>query len=68
MPFILVAVYSVKMPTVFLLDVSLSMSRPVDMPDCTQEYQRRHLAIHGINTILDFLAEHSKLEFVSLVS
>ena len=56
------------MPTVILLDVSLSMTRPVAVPDCTEEYQRRHLAIHGVNALLDYCSIHTKLEFVSLVS
>ena len=57
-----------QMPTVLLLDVSLSMSQPVTMADCSEEYQLRHLAVHGLNTLLDLSAEHSKLEFFSLVS
>lgn len=56
------------MPTVIALDVSLSMSRPVVLTDTTEEYQRRHLAIHGINIFLDYLTANYKLEFVSLVS
>ena len=56
-----------EMPTVIALDVSLSMSRPVVIPDCTEEYQRKHLAIHGINSFLDFLSNNFKLEFTSLV-
>ena len=55
------------MPTLILLDVSLSMSRPVNMQECSEEYQRRHLAIHGINTLLDYMAANCKLEFTSLV-
>lgn len=55
------------MPTVILLDASLSMSRPVIISDCNEEYQRRHLAIHGLNSFLDHLAVNFKLEFVSLV-
>lgn len=55
------------MPTVIALDVSLSMSRPVVIPDCTEEYQRKHLAIHGINSFLDYLSSNFKLEFTSLL-
>lgn len=55
------------MPTVIALDVSLSMSRPVVIPDCTEEYQRKNLAIHGINSFLDYLSGNFKLEFTSLV-
>ncbi|CAL1538840.1 unnamed protein product [Lymnaea stagnalis] len=56
------------MPTVIALDVSLSMSRPVVLSDIPEEYQRRHLAVHGINTYLDYLSANYKLEFVSLVA
>lgn len=56
------------MPTVIALDVSLSMSRPVALSDSSEEYQRRHLAVHGINTLLDFISVNAKLEFTSLVS
>ncbi|CAG2223853.1 Integrator complex subunit 14 [Mytilus edulis] len=55
------------MPTVIALDVSLSMCRPVQIPDCTEEYQRRNLAIHGINTLLDHFSSSCRLEFVSMV-
>ncbi|KAL5004544.1 hypothetical protein ScPMuIL_018000 [Solemya velum] len=56
------------MPTVIALDVSLSMSRPVPMADTPEEYQRRHLAVHGINTLLDFIINSNKMEFISLVA
>ncbi|XP_005092704.1 integrator complex subunit 14 [Aplysia californica] len=56
------------MPTVIAFDVSLSMVRPVVLPDVSEEYQRRHLAIHGINTFLDYLSGNYKLEFVSLIT
>lgn len=55
------------MPLAIVLDVSLSMSRVVSTPDEDEEYQRKHLAIQGINILLDHLNAHSKLEFVSLV-
>ncbi|XP_041364746.1 integrator complex subunit 14-like [Gigantopelta aegis] len=55
------------MPTVIALDVSLSMSRPVLIPDCSEEYERRHLAVNGINSLLDFMTQNCKLEFFSLV-
>ncbi|XP_064619116.1 integrator complex subunit 14-like [Lineus longissimus] len=55
------------MPTIILLDVSLSMSRIVPMPESTEEYQRRHLAVHGLNSLLDYIAQNNKLEFCSLV-
>lgn len=56
------------MPLAIVLDVSLSMSRVASTPDDEEEYQRKHLAVQGINVLLDHLNAHSKLEFVSLVS
>ncbi|XP_071439840.1 integrator complex subunit 14 isoform X1 [Hetaerina americana] len=56
------------MPIVIVVDVSLSMTRPVTILETGEVFQRQHLAIHGINTILDYLAVHSKLEFVALVA
>ena len=56
------------MPTVILLDVSLSMSQIVTTSESSEEIQRRQLAVHGINTLLDHLSSKAKLEFVSLVS
>uniref|UniRef100_A0A0B6ZRF4 Integrator complex subunit 14 n=1 Tax=Arion vulgaris TaxID=1028688 RepID=A0A0B6ZRF4_9EUPU len=56
------------MPTVIALDVSLSMSRPVLLPDAAEDYQRKHLANHGISTFLDYLSSTYKLEFVSLIA
>jgi hypothetical protein len=61
------------MPTVIALDVSLSMQRPVVGTNIgeglqTEQLTRHHLAIQGINTILQYLQSHSKLEFVSLVN
>lgn len=55
------------MPTVILLDVSLSMTRPLLLNDGT-ETTRKQLAEIGINAFLDQLSVHSKLEFISLVS
>ena len=54
------------MPLAIVLDVSLSMSRLVNTEQ-EEDFQRKHLAIHGINLLLDHLNTHSKLEFVSLV-
>ena len=56
------------MPTVILLDVSLSMSRIVPISDSTEEWQRRHLAFRGISLLLDQITAGNKMEFVSLVS
>ncbi|XP_058460146.1 integrator complex subunit 14 [Malaya genurostris] len=63
------------MPTIIALDVSLSMTRPAPGGNTVsttgssgEEIWTYHqLAIHGINTILDYLAKHSRLEFVSLI-
>ncbi|KAL1513544.1 hypothetical protein ABEB36_002944 [Hypothenemus hampei] len=55
------------MPTVILLDVSLSMSRPVQLSDGT-ETTRKQLAINGIEAFLDHLSVHSKLEFIALMA
>lgn len=56
------------MPTVILLDVSLSMSRRTIRADGRKtDSQLMHLAQHGIHHFLDELAERSKLEFTSLV-
>ncbi|ENN71806.1 hypothetical protein YQE_11540, partial [Dendroctonus ponderosae] len=54
------------MPTVILLDLSLSMTRPVILGDGT-ETTRKQLAVNGINAFLDHLGIHSKLEFIALV-
>lgn len=56
------------MPTVILLDVSLSMSRPVINLENNDLLTRHQIAVQGINSFLDSLAIYSKLEFISLVS
>ncbi|KAI5634754.1 von willebrand factor type A domain-containing protein [Phthorimaea operculella] len=56
------------MPTVLLLDVSLSMTRPVPTSDATESINRLTIASAAINTFLDYLSVHSKLEYVALVS
>lgn len=56
------------MPTVILLDVSLSMSRPVPTSDATETHTRFTIATAAINTFLDYLSIHAKLEYVALVS
>lgn len=55
------------MPTVILLDVSLSMLRPIQISDSI-ETNRKQLAILGIRTFLDHLHLQSKLEFTTLVT
>lgn len=55
------------MPTIVVLDVSLSMTRLV--PGQGEDQITYHqLAVQGINQFLDYLATTSKLEYVSLVS
>lgn len=55
------------MPTIIVLDVSLSMTRFI--PGQTEEQVTYHqLAVQGINQFLDYLSSTSKLEYVSLVS
>lgn len=49
------------------MDVSLSMTRPVGV-DGTEEYQRKHLAIHGLTMLLEHMATNYKLEFTALVA
>ena len=55
------------MPLAIILDVSLSMSRGINV-EAEEEISRKTLAIQGINALLDHLNAHSKLEFVSLVT
>ncbi|XP_018325075.1 integrator complex subunit 14 [Agrilus planipennis] len=55
------------MPAVILLDVSLSMLRPVNGSE-NSETTRKHLAIQGIGAFLDCLGVQSKLEFISLMT
>ncbi|XP_064079938.1 integrator complex subunit 14-like isoform X2 [Macrobrachium nipponense] len=62
------------MPTVILLDVSLSMSRGVDISSPSPEDEeveplplRKDLAAHGCNILLDHFTQHCKLEFASLI-
>lgn len=56
------------MPTVLLLDVSLSMSRPVPSSETTESHSRHTIASIAINTFLDYLSVHAKLEYVTLVA
>lgn len=62
------------MPTVILLDVSLSMSRGVDVGSPCQDEEeaerlelRKDLAAHGCHILLDHFVQHCKLEFACLV-
>ncbi|XP_072397378.1 integrator complex subunit 14 [Diabrotica undecimpunctata] len=56
------------MPTIILLDVSLSMTRPVQVGEGFETVSRKQLAELGINAFLDYLSIHSKLEFISLMA
>lgn len=55
------------MPTVVLLDVSLSMLRRVKTPD-EELVERKHLAIRGLHTFFDYLSSKFKLEFSALLA
>ncbi|XP_069480343.1 integrator complex subunit 14 [Ambystoma mexicanum] len=54
------------MPTVVVMDVSLSMTRPVSI-EGTEEYQRKHLAAHGLTMLFEHMATNYKLEFTAMV-
>ncbi|XP_059487646.1 integrator complex subunit 14 [Neocloeon triangulifer] len=57
------------MPTVVVIDVSLSMSRPVNLPDSSSEsITRRQLAVQGISSLLNHLHVNSRLEFVAVIA
>lgn len=56
------------MPTVVLLDVSLSMMRQVQTCDDQETIQRRHLACRGLYTLFDYLSSKFKLEFTALIA
>ncbi|XP_068741564.1 integrator complex subunit 14-like [Montipora capricornis] len=55
------------MPTVVLLDVSLSMLRRVKTPD-EELVERKQLAIRGLHAFFDFLSSKFKLEFSALLA
>ena len=55
------------MPTVVLLDVSLSMLRRVQTPE-DEFVERRHLAIRGLQTFFDHWSSKFKLEFSDLLA
>ncbi|XP_035221418.1 integrator complex subunit 14-like [Stegodyphus dumicola] len=56
------------MPTVIILDTSLSMCRPVQMADVSEPYQFRNLAVHGLTSLLDYMNINCKLEFVAFMT
>ncbi|XP_071354331.1 integrator complex subunit 14 [Trachinotus anak] len=55
------------MPTVVLMDVSLSMTRPVSL-DGNEEFQRKNLAVHGLNMLFEHMASNYRLEFTALMA
>ncbi|XP_034032317.1 integrator complex subunit 14 [Thalassophryne amazonica] len=55
------------MPTVILMDVSLSMTRPVSL-DGSEEFQRKNLAVHGLNMLFEHMASNYRLEFTALMA
>lgn len=55
------------MPTLVLMDVSLSMTRPVSQ-DGSEEFQRKNLAVHGLNMLFEHMASNYRLEFTALMA
>lgn len=58
---------SAIMPTVVLMDASLSMTRPVSL-EGSEEFQRKNLAVHGLTMLFEHMATNYKLEFTALVA
>ncbi|XP_064870474.1 integrator complex subunit 14-like [Oncorhynchus nerka] len=56
------------MPTVVLMDASLSMTRPVSLEQCSEELQRKNLAVAGLTMLFEHMANNYRLEFTSLVA
>lgn len=59
------------MPTVVLMDVSLSMTRPVVLDgssSSSEEFQRKNLAVHGLNMLFEHMASSYRLEFTALMA
>ncbi|KAF7699057.1 integrator complex subunit 14 [Silurus meridionalis] len=55
------------MPTVVLMDASLSMTRPVSL-EGSEDFQRKNLAVHGLTMLFEHMATNYKLEFTALVA
>jgi len=65
------------MPTVILLDSSLSMARlaipksdpnrPIELSSSGEELELRHLATHGINHLLEQIENNCKVEQVAII-
>ncbi|CAH1737670.1 unnamed protein product [Aphis gossypii] len=56
------------MATVIAIDLSVSMLRDIKIKDTKESFTLLQLATHGVNVLLDYLAIHSKLEFVAVVT
>lgn len=56
------------MATVIAIDLSVSMLRNMKIKDTKESFTLLQLATHGVNVLLDYLAVHSRLEFVAVVS
>uniref|UniRef100_A0A3P8ZDV1 Integrator complex subunit 14 n=1 Tax=Esox lucius TaxID=8010 RepID=A0A3P8ZDV1_ESOLU len=56
------------MPTVVLMDASLSMTRPVSLDQGSEELQRKNLAVAGLTMLFEHMASNYRLEFTSLVA
>ena len=57
------------MPTVVLLDVSLSMMKNIQGIDQQESsINKRHLAIRGLYSFFDYLSENCRLEFTALIA
>ncbi|XP_050432103.1 integrator complex subunit 14 [Adelges cooleyi] len=56
------------MATIIAIDVSVSMMRDIKIKDTKESFTLLQLAIHGVNVLLDYLAVHSKHEFVAVVT
>lgn len=49
------------------MDVSLSMTRPVAQ-DGSEEFQRKNLAVHGLNMLFEHMASNYRMEFTTLMA
>ncbi|XP_015792743.1 integrator complex subunit 14 [Tetranychus urticae] len=55
------------MPTIILLDVSLSMSKTVVLQDTNEVQSLKNLAVQGLNLLLDYISNNCRLELISLM-
>lgn len=56
------------MPTVIILDTSLSMCRPVLTSHPSESLKVKDLAIHGLSRLLDYMTNNCKLEYAALMT